>query len=488
MEKNYFCGYEVGVLVMKSWVPKPPGHLSCATNYDFPIFYYPIENTNHKTIHGGAKEIVPALVSAAKELKSMGCHALVASCGYFGHYQRLLADADIMPTYLSALCFIPTIFKLIGKEKGLLLICYNKQKLTEELLTTCGISEEQRRRIYVYDIINEPENGRIILDCGEYDIHKGREEVCQIAKEAQLEHPDAGAILLECTDLPPHAYAIQAATNLPVFDATSMVQFVHTLVDEEVENEDLTCHSSRKGNKVLKISRGGTGVNTCLKCLYSNDDIKKSLLYRLLRQSVGVDKMILVGGYRYDDLLERITNDFAAFRSKIIMVENKEYDQYGSGYSLYKGLETAIKEEFDEIIFAEGDLYVDEDTYTAIINEQKDVITINSDPIWSNKAVVLYLDHENHVNYVYNVQHGVLQIEKPFIGIFNSGQIWKFVNPKRIRDTFLSLSPKEWQGTNLVFIQKYFEKLMPKDYEIYHFQKWINCNTIDDFNQIEGNE
>ncbi len=254
---KYIDGYDVGVLVMKSWVPKPPGHISCAGNYAFPIYYYPVENTNNETVHGGSREIIPQLLSSAKELRNFGCRSLVTSCGYFGHFQRVIADEGIMPTYLSAVCMVPFIFRLMGKKKTLILVCYNKEKLTGGLFESCGVSKEMMERINVYDVIGEPELGKIITDCGSYDIEKGKKEVVSITQRAVSEHGDAGAILLECTDLPPYAAAIQAATNLPVFDATSMVKFVQTLPENGNENEDIDYNSSRHGSKIPEKSLGG---------------------------------------------------------------------------------------------------------------------------------------------------------------------------------------------------------------------------------------
>lgn len=229
MDGKHFGGYDIGVLVMKSWVPKPPGHISCASNYDFPVYYYPVENTSNKSVHGGEVSIIPDIIEAVKNLQEMGCKAIVSSCGYFGHYQKVVADAAAVPIYLSAVCLIPFLFKLMGRNKKLAVVCYNKQKLTANLFEACGVGKELQERCYVYDVIGQMELGKIVTDCGRYDISKARQEVVSIAKDAVKEHDDIGAFLLECTDLPPHAYAIQEATSLPVFDATAMVKFVHNL-------------------------------------------------------------------------------------------------------------------------------------------------------------------------------------------------------------------------------------------------------------------
>jgi Asp/Glu/hydantoin racemase len=39
-----------------------------------------------------------------------------------------------------------------------------------------------------------------------------------------------GAIVLECTNMPPYREDIQALTGLPVFDITTLVRMVHDAV------------------------------------------------------------------------------------------------------------------------------------------------------------------------------------------------------------------------------------------------------------------
>ena len=43
-------------------------------------------------------------------------------------------------------------------------------------------------------------------------------------------NPDLGALVLECTDMPPFAHAIQERVALPVFDLTTLAGMVHDAV------------------------------------------------------------------------------------------------------------------------------------------------------------------------------------------------------------------------------------------------------------------
>ena len=53
------------------------------------------------------------------------------------------------------------------------------------------------------------------------------------------------------------------------------------------------------------------------------------------------------------------------------MVENPYYKRYGSGYSLYIGLQKAFETGADEILFAEGDLHLSTNDYKKVCNAKK---------------------------------------------------------------------------------------------------------------------
>ena len=222
----------------------------------------------------------------------------------------------------------------------------------------------------------------------------------------------------------------------------------------------------------------------CLKCVFYRNNIKESLLYRMLHQNVAFDKYVIVGGYMFEQLKITLEKDFTEFQDKIILVRNERYSDFGSGYSLFLGLRAVIDLDFQEIVFAEGDLYVDGESFQKVCTAANNVITYNNDPILADKAVAFYYDSKYQIHYIYDTQHNELKIREPFIGIFNSGQIWKFAQRERIRDIVKTLTEDEYKKTNLIVIQKYFGSLDREQYDMVELKDWINCNTITDFDKI----
>ena len=68
-----------------------------------------------------------------------------------------------------------------------------------------------------------------------------------------------------------------------------------------------------------------------------------------------MDEIVVVGGYKYEDLEKFIRNEMKDVNHKMKLVYNDHYHDYGSGYSLLKGIEV-VSEKANEITFIEGDL------------------------------------------------------------------------------------------------------------------------------------
>lgn len=218
----------------------------------------------------------------------------------------------------------------------------------------------------------------------------------------------------------------------------------------------------------------------CLKCIYYEKDYRQSLLWQAVNKNCSFDKIIIVGGFKFDELKSFTEQYLSSLSQKIVLVNNDKYAEYGSGYSLYKGIECALSFSPEQIVFAEGDLWTDVESFNNIFENSKDCVTYNSEAIRADKSVVFYFDASGKINYLYDTTHNLLEIREPFTAVYNSGQIWKFSNRKRIELVFKSLTEQEWQGTNLVFVQQYFGGLNNGEYDLIPIKQWVNCNTVDD--------
>ena len=220
-----------------------------------------------------------------------------------------------------------------------------------------------------------------------------------------------------------------------------------------------------------------------LKCLYCEDSPTNSLLSLQVHKAYElVDEIIVVGGFKYEDLEHFIRTEMKDVNRKIKLVYNDHFSDYGSGYSLLKGIEV-VSETTSEITFIEGDLFFDTESVEKIITSKRDVISVNYEPILSNKAVALYFDANNYPHYIYDTSHSCLEIHEPFTAIYNSGQMWKFMNPSKVREICQFLTPEQEQGTNLEIIQKYFGAYKSTQLEIVRINLWFNCNTVADYRE-----
>ena len=68
----------------------------------------------------------------------------------------------------------------------------------------------------------------LLEEKGTLDTVKIENEVIGVAQQLTHDNPEIGSILLECSDLPPYAAAIQDAVNLPIFDFITMINYIHS--------------------------------------------------------------------------------------------------------------------------------------------------------------------------------------------------------------------------------------------------------------------
>ncbi len=234
-----------------------------------------------------------------------------------------------------------------------------------------------------------------------------------------------------------------------------------------------------------RFNQGLTQNMHRLKAIYYENDPKDTLLYHMLARLSSADSIILVAGYKAEDLNEYV-NEYvpSEMRDRITIVYNDHYEDWASGYSLYLGIKEALKCMPDTLIFAEGDLDVDDDEFKKVLDADGNVITCNHEIIRSKKAVIGYCDADSVYKYAFNASHGLVSIDEPFSMLFNSGQIWKFNDMSLLSKVNDEFESRKEDGTNLLIVGGYFKRKKYDDIELIALDRWVNCNTRDDYREI----
>ncbi|MEM7288822.1 MAG: aspartate/glutamate racemase family protein [Pseudomonadota bacterium] len=224
------CGVTVGVLCLDSKFPKPPGHIKNPSGLSFPVLYETVSGaTVAKLLNNPPENFVDPFIEAAKRLEAEGVRAITGSCGFLARYQKQLARAVRVPVFVSSLIQIPLVWNMIGQRGKVGVLTANKSSLTKGHFTAVGASGVP---VVIQGMEDYREFREVILEGvrSDMDIGKIETEILASAKLLAKTNSDMGALVLECTDMPPYAYKIQQKLKVPVFDLTTLAGMVHEVV------------------------------------------------------------------------------------------------------------------------------------------------------------------------------------------------------------------------------------------------------------------
>ena len=230
------CGYAAGILCMDEYLPFPPGTVNNAGTFDYPILYKLVPGWSSADVVAGTEaNFLPALLEKARELEQAGVRFISGNCGYAMRLQEEVANAVNIPVAMSPLLQLPVIAASLGPEQGIGVIGAAAPPLSTEFIEDSGIRVENE--LIVRGLQDEPGFAGLLAACGvggekddslvEYDTDDICADIVRVATRMQEENPSMGAMLLECSEFPLYAKAVQDATGLPVFDFVTLIDYMH---------------------------------------------------------------------------------------------------------------------------------------------------------------------------------------------------------------------------------------------------------------------
>jgi len=219
-------GEAIGIILMESFMPFPPGCPGNASSFSFPVRFAVVKGANmDRLVYQGDPELLQPFIDAGWSLVREGVKAITGNCGFMVLYHELLAREFPVPVFMSSLLQLPFISRMLMPGEKVGIITANSKTLTAKHLqiATNGIDipiavagmEDQK---HFYNAIH--------AEKGTLDFDEVEREVVEVTKNLINNSDNIKAVLFECTDLPPYAAAVQEAVGLPVFDFSTMINYV----------------------------------------------------------------------------------------------------------------------------------------------------------------------------------------------------------------------------------------------------------------------
>lgn len=219
-------GHAVGILLLDYRGPFIPGDVGNATSYDYPVLYKLVKGLTFERVKAGDQDVIDDIVEAARELERFGVRGITSDCGFLVKYQAAVAASVKVPVCMSSLMQIPFLSQMFDPSRPIGCLTAARRSLGNQVLEMAGVRSEINVVVHGMEDYDHFK-WAILEEGGELDSDLIEEEVVTEAKKMHEQHPDLGAIVLECSLMPPYSSAVQKATGLPVFDFVTMIDYVY---------------------------------------------------------------------------------------------------------------------------------------------------------------------------------------------------------------------------------------------------------------------
>ena len=208
-------GATLGILMLETRFPRIHGDIGNAATWPFPVQYRVVPSaTPERVVLGDPEPLFERFVAAGRDLVAAGCDGIATNCGFLVPFQDRMADTLGVPVASSSLMQVPLVARMIPSNRRVGIVTISAGTLGPRHLAAAGIADGT-------PIVGTDPDGefsaKILHDAAEMDFDRARRDVVTACRRLVDEHPDVGAIVLECTNMVPYARDVRRATGLPVF-------------------------------------------------------------------------------------------------------------------------------------------------------------------------------------------------------------------------------------------------------------------------------
>lgn len=218
-------GARLGILMLEARFPRIPGDMGNARTWPFPVLYRVVRGASpRRVVMERASGLLDAFLDAAEELVELGADGITTNCGFLSIYQAELAARVRVPVATSSLMQVPLVQATLPPARRVGVLTVSATTLTTDHLVAAGAPADTP----VAGTEGGGEFTRVLIgDEARLDVAAAARDVLDAGRALVARHPEVGAIVLECTNMPPYAAALREALGLPVFDIYSLIAWFH---------------------------------------------------------------------------------------------------------------------------------------------------------------------------------------------------------------------------------------------------------------------
>jgi len=219
-------GAPLGILMLEARFPRIHGDMGNGGTWPFPVLYRVVRGASpERVVLEGARGLLPDFLEAARDLVAQGAEAITTNCGFLSLFQREIAAAVGVPVATSSLMQVPWVQAMLPPGQRVGLVTVSGGSLTPAHLEAAGVPAD----IPMEGTESGREFFRVLIraEKDDMDVDLAERDVVEAAQRLVARHPEVGAIVLECTNMPPYAAAVQRATGRPVYDIYAMITYFH---------------------------------------------------------------------------------------------------------------------------------------------------------------------------------------------------------------------------------------------------------------------
>jgi len=215
----------LGILVLDTTFPRIPGDAGNAETWPFPARLRVVPQASvRRVVAERAEGLLEAFVEGAQALVAEGADGIATTCGFLSLIQAPLAQRLEVPVAVSSLMQVPLVQTLLPPGRRVGIVTFSAESLTPDHLAAAGAPGDT-------PIAGMPEDG-VFFDVimngrRRFELKAMEGEVVAAGERLVERHPEVGAVVVECANMPPYSAALRSALGLPVYDFYSFLAWFH---------------------------------------------------------------------------------------------------------------------------------------------------------------------------------------------------------------------------------------------------------------------